>query len=288
MNAKSLRHSQTGSTILYVLFILFVITLLATTVTTIMLRNNRVTTGLSQSLRASYAASSGAEHALYYTQYARTAKTVGAQGTVDAISAFTSTFDNDASYSIVATVTDDAYTADIAQNTSQQWDIFGENYDNGYVLAPLDDLDYITISWNENSTSCSAVAGASRVEVSFSSWTQFTWEDISDPDVIQTRYIYTCPGSGGGFDCTGPSLGVDSTHLYKVRVKPLDCDVEDVTVSAFDSTSTAIDTKNLMNITSTGEFNFSTRATVDVTALWDARLKHYFDFVIFSENKIIK
>lgn len=289
MNDKRFVANQSGSTILYVLFILFIITLLATTITTIMLRSNRTTLGLSHALHARYAAESGTERALYYLQYARTVKTVGVESAVVNLATLIDTFDTGASYSVVADVTDDTYAPEIKQNSSQQWDIFGESYPNGAnqppVLTPLADLSNISVAWNENSL----CAVGNYVEISFSSWTQYEWESLADPATLPTRYILQCPSTdpSSPFDCNY-QFGVDDTHLYKVRVKPLDCVLDQVMVTALDSVPAAIETQNLVTIDSTGEYSNSTRILNSVTTLWDPRLQQYFDFVVFSEQEITK
>ncbi|EKD76743.1 MAG: hypothetical protein ACD_43C00006G0001, partial [uncultured bacterium] len=278
-------------TILYVLFILFVITLLATTITTIMLRNNRVSQNLSNARRAAYAAESGTERALYYLQYARSAKTVGVESAALSMSDFASTFATTEDYDVTATATDDNYAVDIAENASQQWDVFGEEYaggdfHNSPTLAPLTNLKNIHISWNE-STGCAA---GNNVEIAFSSWTALTWEDISSPSSVQTRFILSCPhdaSPSSTYDCD-KLLGVDDTHLYKVWVKPLDCTIEDANMVAEDTSGTAIETHNLVTVTSIGEYAGSTRMQNSTTILWDPRLQRYFDFVVFSEQEIVK
>lgn len=289
MNVKRFTSNQSGSTILYVLFILLVITLMATTITTIMLRSNRITLSLSHALQALYAAESGSERALNYLQYAREAKTVGVESAVSNLASFVNAFDTGASYSVVASVTDDNYAPLVTQNSSQQWDIFGESYPNGTtqppVLTPLTDLSDISVAWDENSL-CTA---GNYVEISFSSWTQYEWESLADPAILPTRYVVQCPHTdpSSPYDCNY-QFGVDDTHLYKVRVKPLDCDLDQVVVSALDSVPAVIETQNLITVESTGEFSNSTRILNSVTTLWDPRLQHYFDFVVFSEQEITK
>lgn len=290
MNANRTSPKPRGSTIIYVLFVLFVMTLLAMTVATIMLRSNRTVAGQSHGIQGRFAAESGLERSLYYLQYARVAKTVGVESAITTITTFTGAFDTQATYSMTATAADDNYSVDIAQSNSQQWDIFGESYPNGSnqppVLTPLTDLDNVSISWDEGST---CTASSSYVEISFSSWTQYEWEDISDPSTTQTRYALYCPSS----DPSNPAdcnylLPVDDTHLYKVRVKPIDCDIENVTVQAIDSTTAVIDTANLVTLSSTGEFGDGTRIMSSTNTLWDPKLQHYFDFVVFSEEQITK
>lgn len=279
-----MKDKRAGSTIIYVLFIMLIVMILATTVTGIMLRNIKITKGYSQSARSYYASESAIERGLYYLQWARNEKTVGAQAATATIDDFADTFSFNAQYDLNATVADDAFTTDLAQYEGQQWDIFSENYTTGYHLTPLPDLDNIAINWNESS---SCTASTSQVEVSFSSWTQFEWEDISDPNTVLTRYIVTCPGSGSGYDCGGYQLGVDSLHLYRVRLKALNCDIKDATVTALNATGGAIPTYNLVQLTSTGQF-IDTQRVTNAQTLWHPPLQHYFDFVLFAEDQITK
>lgn len=278
--------SPPGSTIIYVLFIMLIAMILTSTLTSIMLRSIKVTSGYSESAQSYYAAESGIERGLYYVQWARDRKTVGVQSAVGTISDYGDTLSFGARYDVAATVTDDNFQPDLALEQNQQWDIFGEDYVSGYHLIPLPDLDNIAIDWNEPSA-CDT--GTSQIEVSFSSWTQFQWEDISDPDTVQTRFVELCPGTkdASPYDCTGSLLGVDDSHLYRVRLKPVQCDLEDVTVTALDATGAAIPTYNVITITSTATYLNSQR-TLKANTLWHPPLQHYFDFVLFSEDQITK
>lgn len=278
------RKNTTGSVLGYVLLIMLVVLIVATTVTAIMIRNLQVTTSYSHSARSYYAAESGLERALHYLQWARDEKTVGAQATATTIEGFTDTFSFGANYDVSASVADDAFSVDLATQESQQWDIFSEDNTVGYRLIPLPNLDNIGVSWNESS---SCTAGTSQIDVSFSSWTQFRWEDISNPSTLVTSYVVSCPGFGNGFDCNGYILGVDASHLYKVRVKALNCAIEDVTVRALDTSGATISTANLVQLSSQGNFG-TTQRTVEAQTIWRAPIQRYFDFVLFSEDPIIK
>lgn len=276
-----LRQSKDGSTLIFVLFIMLIAMLIASTVSFVILKSLQSSTDFSEAVRAHYAAESLAERSLYYIQAQRLAKTYGVTDTVADVNAMTETLSNSATASIVATVTDNAFTKDLAQYQTQQYDIYGEDTSTTpYHLAPLTDLQNIQVNWTESS---GCTLGASQVEVGFSSWTSHEWIDISDPTTITTHYVYDCTS---GPVCSSSLLGVDDTHLYKVFVKPLNCAVTDAYVTAFSSTGT-IDTQSQINLVSTGTFGHSAK-TESVTTMWNAPLSDYFNFVLFSEDQLTK
>ncbi len=282
MNAK-----PRGSTILYVLLLMLLALLIAMTVAGIVLRNQKVASSYNQSAHSFYAAESGLERSLFYLQTARARKTIGLQGALASIYGFTETVAGGASYTLSAIANDTNFTTDLPIYQSQQWDIFGEDYYNGYHLIPLPLMNGLRFTWNEG-TDCveGNMSGNSAIEIAFSPWTQYTWEDISDPTSVTTRYRISCPGDASGdYDCSY-SLGVDSGHLYKVRVKALECDLVDVGVTAMDGL-TPIPSYNEVILTSSGQFSNSQRTTI-ARLPWEAPLQEYFDFVIFSEDAIIK
>ena len=82
MCAKSIQRHPRGSTILFVLLIMLVAMVITTTLATVVLSNLRASTAYNEHAHAYYAAESGIERGLYYMQYARDAKTVGATSTL--------------------------------------------------------------------------------------------------------------------------------------------------------------------------------------------------------------
>lgn len=273
MSAKLSR----GSTLVMVLFIMLVAMVITTTVTTVVLNNLRTTTTFNQQTHAFYAMESGVERALYYIQYARASKTVGAAASATTTSTFSDTLANGGSYTVSTTV-ESAESANLAAGQAVQWDFYAESYTSGYRLVPLIDLENIIITWSESS-SCSA--GGSQIEASFSSWTENNWEDISDVNTIQTHFTDMCGG-----DCTY-ELGVDSTHLYKVRVRALNCDITDVMAIPIDIYSAEIAVNNTMSITGLGSYGQVNRLGGAIVP-WNPTLTPYYEFVLFSEAPVEK
>lgn len=266
-----------GSTLVLVLFIMLVAMVITTTVTTVVLNNLRTTTAFQQHAHGLYAMESGVERALYHIQYARDTETTGAVATATTTSTFTDTLTNDSSYTITTT-TEAADPVDLAEGDIVQWDFYAEDYTSGYRLTPIPDIDTIVMTWSEPST-CSS--GTSQIEVSFSSWTELNWEDISDPSTVQTHYVATCGGT-----CSY-ALGVDSSHLYKVRVEPLTCDITDVEATPYDTYGAVLDVANTMNISATGAYGEISRQG-GATVPWNPALSKYFEFVLFSEEPVTK
>jgi len=273
-------NNQRGSALVIVLFIILVAALIVSTITAVILNSLRSTTSYSFSLRAHYAAESGVERGLYYLNAARRAKIYGLVETADAINGMTAIFANGATYTLVTELNDDILQAGISEGRTVQFDFFAEDYTTGFRLVPLTDLATIQINWNEDS-SCSV----STMEVSFSSWTELLWEDISDLSSGQTRYVVDCP-PGTSFDCEY-SLGVDNSYLYRVRLKPIHCNAPEVEVTALDSVENTIVTYNFINITSQGQLSTAVQV-VSADAVWHAALTDYFDYVLFSEYQITK
>ncbi|EKD79656.1 MAG: hypothetical protein ACD_41C00016G0003 [uncultured bacterium] len=266
-----------GSTLVLVLFIMLVAMVITTTVTTVVLNNLRTTIAFNQHAHGLYAMESGVERVLYYTQYARSNETIGAEKTAADTTGLTGDLDNKASY-VTAVTVENAPAIDLAEGETVQWDFYEEDYTAGYRLVPITDLDTIVITWSEASA-CSS--GTSQIEVSFSSWTEFNWEDISDPGTVQTHFTATC-----GASCSY-TLGVDSSHLYKVRVKSLNCDISDVEATPYDTYGAVLDVANTMNISATGEYGEVSR-TGGATVPWNPALAKYFEFVLFSEEPVSK
>ncbi len=278
MSAKLPSKLSRGSTLVMVLFIMLVAMVITTTVTTVILNNLRSTTLSNQQAHAFYAMESGVERALYYIQYARASKIVGATASATTTTAFAETMSNEGSYSVVTTVAS-ADPVDLVEGESVQWDFYEENYSSGYRLVPLTDLDYIIVTWSESS---SCLSGNSQIEVSFSSWTENNWEDISDVSSVRTHFDPLCSGIPCSYE-----LGVDSTHLYKVRVKALNCDIEQVTTVPYNSSDVALDVANTMHVTGLGTY-VNTNRRGGAVAPWNPALTQYYEYVLFSEAPVIK
>lgn len=285
MSARITFKQSRGSAIIFVLLIMLVAMLIVTTLTTVVLSNLRAATAYNENAHASYAMESGLERSLYYLQYAREDQTIGAEESLDTIAAFADTFTNNAGYIMTPTFVTDNVVASVDVQETVQRDLYSEDYDSAYRLVPMNDLASAAITWSE---SASCVALTSQVEISFSAWTEFEWEDITDPSTLVTHYTVTCPGPGTGDpECDGYTIGLDSTHLYKIRVKALNCPIENVTIAPLDSLGAVIDTVDYIELSATGEYGNSAR-TGSVRLPWNPALSPYFDYVLFAEDTISK
>ncbi len=284
MSVSGQQTQQRGSAIIFVLLIMLVAMMITTTLTTVVISNLRTATAYNENATAYYAMESGVERGLYYLQYARDSRTIGAGSSVDEIATFAGSVSGGATYTLAPSFVDDA-VINLATGDTAQWDLYQEDYATGYRLKPMTNLSLAEITWSE-SASCTSLT--SQVEVSFSVWTEFEWQDITDPSTLVTHYTVTCPGPGtGNPECDGYSLGFDDTHLYKIRVKALNCPIEDIRVTPIDSLGAQIATTNTIQLSGTGEYGNSAR-TGSVLVPWNAALSKYFDYVLFSEDAISK
>lgn len=273
-----------GSTLVFVLMIMLVAMVITTTVTTVIVNNLQTATAFNQHAHGYYAMESGLERALYYAQFARASKTVAAGTTAGTLSTLTGDLGNGASYSVSASFIEDSTATDLAIGEAAQFDFYQEDSTSGYRLTPITDLDNISVDWVETS-SCAGSSLISQIEVSFSSWTQFDWEDISDySSAGATHFTYTCPSPPSSCNT---SVGVDSSHLYKVRVKALNCDIESLTVTPEDTFYTTLSVANTLDIEATGDYGQISRSG-GATTPWSPALNRYFEYVLFSEDEIRK
>lgn len=284
------KHNQQGSVIVISLFVLLTLSFLAAVLTMLIFNTIRSTTSYSLSKRSFYAAESGVEEGMYFLQVARVSKEVGVEETVAHINALSTSeadpvtdFSNDAEYTVAAVADNQFVVTDLPARESVTLDFFDEDYSSGYSVIPINGLSTIFVGWNED-ISC-ATPGSSRIEVSFSSWLPSYWQDLDNPD-FQTRYVVTCPG-GSSLQCEYNGLGVDDVHIYSVRVKSLDCDLTNVSIAGYDSTSNLLTNHNEVTITGTGILSNS-QQTASTTSLWRTPLNNYFDYVLFSDEDLVK
>lgn len=271
------QSQRTGSTVIFVLFIMLIAMLITTTVTAVVIANLKSAVAYKEHAHAYYAMDSGLERALFYLQYARSERIYGATETLNTIKTFTGTLANASSYRLAPAFNED-YRTNLSQHATAQWDIYQENYVPGYHIEPVTSLDQVSIEWNP-SASC---GGTSEVEISYSPWTEFTWEDFTDPSSLTTHYIATC----AAYACTY-TIGLDSTYLYKVSVQPLSCDISNVGVQPIDSTGAQLFVPGYIDLIATGTFGTIQRSG-QATIPWNAALNPYFEYVIFAEDEVTK
>ncbi len=281
-------RQQRGSVLVIALFMLLALIFYIGIIVVVILTSLKSATSISQAKRSFYAAESGLERGLYYVESARASKTQGIVYTVDnvinnlAVSAGDSDeFLNEAEYGVSADVDNQNILLDLSGESAVQVDFFDEDASGN--LIPLSGIATIVVGWEPDS-SCS-VPTDSNIEISVAASQPNYWQDLDDSS-FQNKYVITCP-SGGGYTCEYNGLGVTDTQLYKLRIRPLECGIDEMYIAAYDSASTELETHNTVTITSTGRLG-NTQQGVTATVHWRSPLVEYLDYVLFSDEAIKK
>ena len=281
-------HRERGSVLIIALVVLAIMAFIVGIVVFIINNSVRSNRSYSNAIRSIYALEGGEEYGLYLLYSSRLARTQGAEETAAAIDGLTDTFTNEASYTLQAAAQQEPIAlSSLDEDETAQLDLFAEEYTSGYRLAPLTGSDpmHLVVSWDEDSTLCTS--GDSRVELSFTKWSPLQWQDFLALTDYQNTWVIQCPLSGGSHDCSYTHQ-LDPNHLYRVRLKAVQCPLDSVTIATENATTGAsVYPLNTVAITGTGEFSTNQESGV-VTAPWSAPIIDYFDYVLFSEQDIIK
>ncbi len=250
-----------GSVVLYAVFLMMALSATAMATAFTILSAIRFTGNSTRAASAFYAAESGIEQGLYEIKQHRDDRAI----IIDALSASTiadTTLDNGAIYSTVAT--NDYKTEisfDLPLYSSKQIDIFDPDTGESLFLSGPGSLSF---SW-DNYVFCD-------MEVSINEFTNATI--ISGPTI--TNYIYN----------SGNVLSLTKDYSYKIKIKPLTCDLENVTVE-ISSEYDDIYFPNYIRIISTGEMGIAS-FPMQAETIWKPPLSGLGEFVLFSEEEIIK
>lgn len=276
--------ARRGSVLVVTLFILLVIGTIVGVLTAIIINQLRSVTNYSRSYVARAAAETGVERALYYAQLARVTKTLGAGETATLLSTLTGTLDNAATYTMAASADNELISTNLPTNATVQYDVFDEDTSSGTLeLVGLTGLNSFGFDWNYD-TAC---ATTPQLEISVYRWEPSVWTDLSDPISFTTHYVVNCvpPTTTTGMACQYV-LGASSSYLYRVRVKALNCDAT-VNFSAFDASNQAIDLHSQLDLGASGHFGAASN-NIKAAALWHPPINDYLDYVIFSDEVLIK
>ncbi|MBI2415654.1 MAG: hypothetical protein HYV33_03270 [Candidatus Kerfeldbacteria bacterium] len=273
-------NDNRGSVLVITMFILLTIGLMAGVLTAIVVNQLKITVNYSGAAKAYYGAESGIERGLFYAQRARLQKTIGATATADTINLLSGFLSNGVGYQVDATAQQNSFTFNLPEDNSTQFDIFAEDYTDGFLtIVPLSGAKNLTVNWIEQ---CTTATPPSQLELTLYQWEPTQWEDLTDPAAVRTNYVASCAGTPCQFN-----LGMDDTHLYRVRLKALRCDLTQGFAQVLNDTFTPLNLTTTMTIESTAFFSINGQR-ITVQSLWNPPVNSYVDYVLFSEDTITK
>jgi len=243
----------------------------------------RSSSNIDNSIVAYYAAETGIEQALLKVRDGRQHTTLAGTISGEAPNSLTSLSGN--LTSVVAgwktdgsTASENTILTSLPKNKSAEIDLF--NPDDGTALG----IRSVQFTWSDR---CPLIE--SWLEVSYVYWklSSSTW---SSDDQAVYKNIYPC-GTTGRYSCN-PALAdyFDPSTIYKLRVKALYCDVDNLVISAYpniNATGNKIDISSRVNIKSVGSYANSQIALTASTP-WSASIMGIFDYAIFSETDLTK
>ena len=283
----AVKHTYRGSALIIALIVVAFMAIIVAVIAFLVNNSIRSNRSYSDALHSRYAVEAGEEYALYHVFAARQARTVGAETTAEAISSLSDTFASGASYTVAAEV-DQRHTSinQLTQNETLQMNLYTEEHSSGYRLGPLSSTDpvLLAIEWEEP-TDCSN--GSSAVELSFAKWSPFLWEDFLAVEEYQTRWVIQCDAGSAGSFCEYQHQ-LDPGFLYRLRIKALHCAIDDIVITTQNQgTGEDVYAVNAIRVNSSGQYS-TARQEGNVIAPWTAPVLEYFDYVIFSEQDLIK
>ncbi len=166
-------------------------------------------------------------------------------------------------------------------------EIFQFDMYNASNLSEKSNLAYLKISWEDN---CDH---GSWVELTSNEWSPdqggVYWGSSVDSNHIKKSLLneppYTNISSIGGSD-------ISPDNAYQFRIRPLFCDIYDLTISAFNSNNQQIAFKNIYNIKTVGQYPGTStngnKQALSVSLKRKDPLSGLFDYVVFSEKSLIK
>lgn len=245
-----------GSVVLYAVFLMMALSATAMITAFVVLAATRFTGNSTRAASAFYAAESGIESSLYKIKDYRDDKNTVSAAIAD-IDNDNGTLSNDATY-IVNAVNDykTSLEFDLPAYESRQIDIFDP--DTGGSLLSSDGT--LSFDW-DNTVVCD-------MEVILHEFTSATL--ISGPTII--NYTYS----------SADSIGLAAGFSYKIKIKALTCDLENVTVAISN-----LYFPNYIKITSTGEMGTAS-FPMQAETIWNPPLSGLGEFVLFSESEITK
>ncbi|MBU0670543.1 hypothetical protein KKF29_00115, partial [Patescibacteria group bacterium] len=225
--------------------------------------------------KAYYAAESGLEKSLYTLKINREQR-AGLANTVNEILGFQNELLKNNSKWSINSVTDseDSVSTPLAQLNSMEVNYYNPD---DYATSIITGSSQLEVTWIETS----ACAAPTDVEITVNKWHAGYWPEDPDKEDIVEKFL----ASGGSY-----TRALDSGWFYQVRARPMDCDLDEITITAIDTTSSqpkVVPIYGELTITSIGESGRSKQALVAKTT-WQVPIYSLYDFALFSECDIVK
>ncbi|MFH0819370.1 MAG: hypothetical protein V1898_05220 [Patescibacteria group bacterium] len=273
------QYNQKGSVVIYATFLMLVLSSVALLTALYILLNVRANSNSSNAINSFYAAESGLEVNLWELNNARALryKTFS-----EATMAYTGeALSNGATFSTAAyNDRKNQLRFDLPLYSSRQ--INYSEPDTGQSSLGSNNAD-IYVSWEKEST-CTGDADLEVIIKDFYGFT-YSWNDYINPSGVDNVNVLHCATA----TCSSPGiLSLQAGYSYVIKVKPLYCNLENVNFYASDGiTGERIAMRNYIQIESHGYYGVSSTA-LKAETLWRAPLSGLGEYVIFSEEQIIK
>ena len=292
----TLRRRPQGIALVFSLIIVSLVTLIGLGITFIITRELRLSSNLDHATSAYYAADSGVERGLYRVKLGQTDTDETLQELIAAIQTYTGALSfSNASYTDInsAIANPSEQVQDLVENQSIQFD-FSEINPPGAGA----NIQSIAVQWDDGSST------AETLELSLIGWSLIGTIQI---DQVVTKQIIRSSDLGVAdntiaFNGIG-GVAFASNKFYRIRVKAIGNDVspneqlDDVQFTAYANpdgpyyagpgTITVIPSSTAVTIKgqgTRGDFSQAITATIP----WRLALSGIFDYVIFSEQDLIK
>lgn len=283
------KKNNKGSTLLFVLLMLFAMVSVGFVLASLVFREINLLRHIDDSVKAFYAADSGLERALDVVRQDYQQKK-GYSETITKARAVTSDIEPNISYNLTA-------TADQTQEAIFPFLDIGEQVSGAQIeMYDLDnssaniDARSVRILWNE-SVGCAATQ--SRLEMTFVGVNTVTTTtgtiSLEGQEILKT-VIRDCGSGITAYRCSLVSNDVPSPEGFILRVKPVNCALENVEVKFFnqiDGNGDIVNIPSRYQLVSMGKGKYSQRK-VTATAKWLPSAYQLVDFVLFSVERVMK
>ena len=251
-------QNNTGSTLVLALIILSVLLATASVFAVTALSNFRQARNINQSVASYYLADIGVERGVYYF---RQHNIIIDKCAPDSIA------DN---CDLQIEAEDKGDIGFLKKDTSVQLDIYAPG-----ISVP--DIQFLKVTWDSNSPNTE-----SRIEVSWIGWTGV---DFSEPFKTSPPLVYSPDGSSVDLHADVPPVDYD---FYRVRVKALVADANNLQVTAWNSAQTQQQNiPGVFEAKAVGSYGNTKQASA-ITASHFSPLSGLYDYVLFSEEEINK